>query len=85
LPDSQSRGQLPGVIASEEVRADRAYDASSATGLKAQVREGEAALRHEERQTRDQMCEAEATLASSRAQQAEADAALESGAASTAS
>jgi HlyD family secretion protein len=76
--DTVKRGQLLGVIAPEELRADRAYYASSARGFTAQVRGGEAALRFQERQTTDQIREAEATLAAARAQEAEAAAALES-------
>jgi HlyD family secretion protein len=76
--DTVKRGELLAVIAPEELRADHAYYASSAEGFTAQVREGEAALRYQERQTKDQIHEAEATLAATRAQQAEAAAALES-------
>jgi HlyD family secretion protein len=75
--DTVERGQLLALIAPDELRADSAYYASSAAGFTAQVREGEAALRYEERLTRDQTREAEATLASTRAQKLEADAALE--------
>jgi HlyD family secretion protein len=76
--DVVKKGQLLAVIAPEELRADRAYYASSAEGFTAQVREGEAALRFQEQQTRDQIRQAEATLAATRAQRAEAEAALES-------
>jgi HlyD family secretion protein len=76
--DTVKRGELLAVIAPEELRADHVYYASSAQGFTAQVREGEAALRYQERQTRDQIHEAEATLAATRAQQVEAAAALES-------
>jgi HlyD family secretion protein len=75
--DTVKRGQLLAVIAPEELRADRAYYASSAQGFTAQVREGEAALRYQERQTTDQIRQAEATLAAARAQEAGAAAALE--------
>jgi HlyD family secretion protein len=75
--DTVERDQLLAVIAPEELRADRAYYASSAEGFTAQVREGEAALRYQQRQTTDQIRQAEATLAATRAQRAEADAALE--------
>jgi HlyD family secretion protein len=76
--DTVTRGQILAVIAPEELRADRAYYASNAESFTAQVREGEAALRYQERQTHDQIRQAEATLAATRAQQAEAEAALES-------
>jgi HlyD family secretion protein len=76
--DTVKHGQLLALIAPEELRADRAYYASNAEGFTAQVREGEAALRYQERQTTDEIREAEATLAATRAQQVEAAAALES-------
>ena len=74
--DVVHRGQLLGLIAPEELRADSAYYAQSAQGLTSQVQESEAALRFQERQTTDQIAQAEAVVASADAQQkaAEADA-----------
>ncbi len=75
--DLVRRGQLLAVIAPEELRADRAYYRHSAEGLSSQVREGEVALRWQERQTGEQIEQAEAMLASTRSQQAAAEADLE--------
>jgi multidrug resistance efflux pump len=75
--DTVERGQLLALIAPDELRADSAYYASSAAGFTSQVREGVAALRYEQRLTADQIRQAEATLAATRAQRLEADAALE--------
>jgi HlyD family secretion protein len=75
--DTVKVGQLLAVIAPAELQADQAYYASSADGFAAQVQEGEAALRFQERQTADQIRQAEATLAATRAQEVEAAAALE--------
>jgi multidrug resistance efflux pump len=71
------RDQLLAVIAPEELRADTEYYAHSAEGLTSQVRESEAALRLQERQTTDQISQAEASLASTEAQRAAAEADLE--------
>ena len=75
--DSVTKGQLLAVITPDELRADRAFYESSAQGLTSQVQESEAALRLQERQTVEQIQQAEATLASTVAQQAEASATLE--------
>ena len=71
------KDQLIAVITPDELRADSAYYQYSAEGLGSQVRESEAALRFQERQTTDQIKQAEATLASTQAQQAAAVADLE--------
>jgi multidrug resistance efflux pump len=65
------------VITPDELRADSAYYAHSAEGMQSQVRESEAALRFQERQTGDQIKQAEANLASTEAQQMAATADLE--------
>jgi HlyD family secretion protein len=75
--DSVARGQLLAVIAAGEVQADSAYYSHSARGLDSQVRESEAALRLQTRQTDEQIRQAEATLASIEAQVVQAQADLE--------
>jgi HlyD family secretion protein len=75
--DSVSDGQLLAVIAPKELRADQAYYASAMKGSGAQVGVAEASLKLQEMQTRDQILQAEATLASTEAQQKQAGANLE--------
>ena len=75
--DAVKGGQLVAVIEPEELRADRAYYTHSAQGTAAQVEEAEAALKYQEVTTRDQIRQAEAALAATEAQQAEAEAQLE--------
>src|SRR6476661_4073455 len=74
--DAVHRGQVLALIAPEELRADSAFYAQSAQGLTSQVQESEAALRFQQRQTTDQIAQAEAMVAAADAQQkaAEADA-----------
>ena len=72
-----TKDQLVAVITPDELRADSAYYAHSAEGMISQVRESEAALRLQERQTTDQIKQAEANLASAEAQQMAAVADLE--------
>jgi multidrug resistance efflux pump len=76
--DTVKRDQLLAVIIPDELRADRAYYAHSAEGLTSQVKENVVALRYQERQTADQIAQAEAMLASTEAQRAAAEADLES-------
>lgn len=71
------RGQLIAVIEPDELRADSAYYSRSVEGYAAQVKEGEAAVRYQERETEDKIHQAEATLAAVEAQQVEAAADLE--------
>ena len=71
------RGEIVAVIEPDELQAERAYYSASASGVAAQVKENEAALRYEERQTTDQIRQAEAVLASMEAQQAGVRAELE--------
>jgi len=75
--DLVKKDQLVAVIVPDELRADIAYYQHSAEGLGSQVKESEAALRYQERQTIDQIHQAEATLAAAQAQQAAAVADLE--------
>ncbi len=75
--DVVKKDQLVAVITPDELRADIAYYQHSAEGLGSQVKESEAALRYQERQTIDQIHQAEATLAAAQAQQAAAVADLE--------
>jgi multidrug resistance efflux pump len=74
--DHVTRGQLLAVIAPGELRAEQAYFAHSAEGFAGQIQESEAALRYQERQTEQQVRQAEANLAATLAQKAEADANL---------
>jgi multidrug resistance efflux pump len=71
------KDQLVAVITPDELRADSAYYAHSAEGMVSQVRESQAALRFSERQTGDQIKQAEANLAAAEAQQMAATADLE--------
>ena len=62
--DAVKKDQLVAVIVPDELRADTAYFAQNVEGLSSQVRESEAALRFQERQTVDQIRQAESTLQS---------------------
>ena len=75
--DTVARDQLVAVITPDELAADRTYYAQSAQGLTSQVKESEAALRYQEQQTRDQIRQAEAMLASTESQRTAAEAELE--------
>ena len=75
--DTVKKDQLVALITPDELRADSAFYAHSAEGLGSQVRESEAALRFQERQTGDQIKQAQATLASTESQQMAATADLE--------
>ena len=75
--DTVKKDQLVAVIRPDELQADTAYYTHSAAGLGSQVAESEAALRFQERQTGDQIRQAESTLASTEAQQMAATADLE--------
>src|SRR3954453_10611159 len=66
--DAVKRDQLLAVIAPDELKADTAYFAQNVEGMSSQIRESEAALRLQERQTVDQIRQAESTLASIEAQ-----------------
>jgi HlyD family secretion protein len=75
--ENVAKGQLIAEIAPEELRADRTYFERSAEGLASEVRESEAALRYEERQSADEVRQAEARVEASLAQQREADSVLQ--------
>jgi HlyD family secretion protein len=75
--DPVRRDQLLAVITPDELAADRTYYAQSAAGLTSQVKESEAALRYQEQQTRDQIRQAEAMLASIESQRVAAESDLE--------
>src|SRR5262249_12668484 len=75
--DEVKRDQMLAVMQPDELMADRAYYEHSVEGLSSQIQEGEAALRYQQRQTADQISQAEATLAATVAQQGEATANLE--------
>ncbi len=75
--DIVKANQLLALITPDELRADTAYYTHSAQGLTSQVAESEATLRWQELQTSDQIKQAEATLASTEAQQMAAVADLE--------
>jgi HlyD family secretion protein len=75
--ESVVANQLIAVIEPAELQADRAFYQQNVAGLSSQVQESEAALRFQQRQTEDQISQADATLAAAVAQQAEAVAALE--------
>jgi multidrug resistance efflux pump len=74
--DKVDAGQLLAVLSPDELRADRAYAAQSEQGLGDQVQMSEASLRYQERQTADQIKQADANLAATIAQQQEAAANL---------
>ena len=75
--DRVTRDQVLAVLQPDELREERAFYEYSAAGLGSQVAESEAALRLQERQTRDQIAQAEANLASTESQQAAVNAELE--------
>ena len=75
--DQVKADQLTAVIAPDELKADTTYYAQNAAGLSSQVHESEAALRLEQRQTTDQILQAQATLASAQSQLQAARADLE--------
>ena len=75
--DPVKKDQLVAVIVPDELKADTAYFAQNVEGMSSQIRESEAALRLQERQTVDQIRQAESTLASIEAQAESAAADLE--------
>ena len=66
--DVVKKDQLVAVIVPDELKADTAYFAQNVAGMSSQIKESEAALRLQERQTVDQIRQAESTLASIEAQ-----------------
>jgi Multidrug resistance efflux pump len=75
--DTVKAGQLIAVLSPDELREERAFYTYSAAGAGSQVAESEAALRLQERQSADQIAQAEATLASTESQLAATQAELE--------
>jgi len=75
--DVVRRDQLVATINPAELQADTAYYRSNVAGLSSQVQESEAALRFQQRQTADQIAQAESTVASIEAQVKAAAADLE--------
>jgi HlyD family secretion protein len=75
--DVVKKDQLLAVLVPDELRADTAYFTQNVAGLSSQVKESEAALRFQERQTTDQINQAESMLASTQAQVTAATAELE--------
>ena len=72
--DPVKRDQLLAVITPDELRTDIDYYTHTAAGLGSQVTESEAAVRFQQQQTGDQIQQAEATLASTIAQEKSAEA-----------
>ena len=72
--DQVKRDQLLATITPDELRTDIDYYAHTAEGFTSQVRESEAALRFQQMQMTDQIRQAEATLASTIAQEKSAEA-----------
>src|SRR5581483_6295915 len=72
--DAVQPDQLLAVITPDELRTDSEFYAHTAQGLTSQVKESEAALRFQQQQTTDQIRQAEATLASTIAQEKSAEA-----------
>ena len=75
--DQVQKNQLVAVMATEELRADRAYYGHQVESIQSQVGENEAALRYEQRQTEDQIQQARAAMDTAIAQTGEARASLE--------
>jgi HlyD family secretion protein len=75
--DIVARDSLVAVIAPDELRAESSYASANAQGLSSQVEEAEAALRYQERQTTEQIRQAESNVAAAEAAQAAAVAELE--------
>jgi HlyD family secretion protein len=75
--DVVKKDQLLAVLRPDELRQDSAFFLHSAEGASSQVRESAAALRFQERQTGDQIQQAEATLAAAESQRTAAEADLE--------
>jgi multidrug resistance efflux pump len=75
--DAVKKGELLGMIQPQEWRADMAFYASSERQSQAQVTQAAAELKFQEGQTREQIRQAEANLASTEAQVTQAQADLE--------
>jgi HlyD family secretion protein len=75
--DTVKPGQLAAVLVPDELRQESAFYTHSAQGALSQVQESAAALRLQERQTADEIRQAEATLAAVESQRKAAEAELE--------
>lgn len=75
--DTVTQNELLAVIDPQELKATQEFYAQSEAGSNSQVKEAEAGVRFQELQTRDQIRQAQETLASIVAQEAEAAADLE--------
>lgn len=75
--DVVKKGQLAALLVPDELRQESAFYAHSAQGAMSQVQESAAALRLLERQTADEIRQAEATLAAAESQWKAAEAELE--------
>jgi HlyD family secretion protein len=75
--DQVKKEQMLAVITPDELMAESAFYEQSAAGVSSQVHESEAALRFQERQTVDQIRQAESTLAATESQVMAASADLE--------
>jgi HlyD family secretion protein len=75
--DAVKKGQLAALLVPDELRQESAFYIHSAEGAMSQVRESVAALRLQERQTADEIRQAEATLAAVESQHKAAEAELE--------
>jgi HlyD family secretion protein len=75
--DLVKKGQLAALLVPDELRQESAFFTHSAEGAMSQVRESVAALRLQERQTADEIRQAEATLAAVESQHKAAEAELE--------
>ncbi len=75
--DTVKKGQLAALLVPDELRQESAFFTHSAEGAMSQVRESVAALRLQERQTADEIRQAEATLAAVESQHKAAEAELE--------
>jgi len=75
--DVVQKNQLIAVLTRDELEADRAYYARQVESIQSQVGENEAQLRLDQRQTEDQISQAQAAVDTAVAQTGEARAALE--------
>jgi HlyD family secretion protein len=75
--DTVTAGQVLAVLQPDELRQEQAFYSYSAQQVGSQVEESAAALRLQQRQTTDQIAQAEATLAATQSQRAAAEAQLE--------
>ena len=75
--DTVKKDQLLAVLTPDELQQERAFYTQSAQGATSQVRESAAALRFQERQTAEQIQQAEATLSATESQRTAAEADLE--------